>query len=389
MSAAEVVRLKPDATTVLRHTPALAAIIGAAYIFFWATRNGPVMHSDSYEYFNAATIVAEGKALSERDNSLLYFPPLYPFVLGGLVRGLHVSVENAARLLSAIVLGLNTYLAGTMLRAATGSAGAGAVASVILLASPRFRLDHAEALSDPLFTLFFQMAALAVFLYDRSGSRRWIAIAALMAGLSAFTRYVGYATVIAVGVGLLYPAYRKVEGSERWRRFALILGLTGLASVPNIAWHWRNLMLHGVIAGGDLPKGDLTLTRSVSMLTVDTGRYWSWSISPSPIHPVVAVIVLVVAVVGTRRSRGASLSPYWLFAGVYAASLVASASALNAMWRTEYGEPLFVMLNAVFVASCRSVVLARLKPDPARLKPGTTTDPLSAAVGPARAGHDD
>lgn len=348
----------------------MLAVVGAAYIFFWATRNGPVMHSDSYEYFNAATLVADGKALVERDNSLLYFPPLYPFVLGGVMRAAHLPVESAAKLLSAIILGLNVYVAGTMLRAATGSAGAGALASLILLASPRFRLDHAEALSDPLFTLFFQMAALAVLRYDacltagltrpalRSSSRRWIAVAALMAGMSAFTRYIGYATVVAVSLALLQSAYNRSRGPERWRTMALIAGLVGLGVVPNIAWHWRNVVLHGVLAGGDLPKADLTFGHSVSMLAADTGRYWSWSISPSPMHTAVAVIVLIIAITGARRSRGVSLSPYWLFAGVYAASLIASASALNAMWRTEYGEPLFVMINAVFVAGCQILFTA-------------------------------
>lgn len=338
----------------------LLAAIGAAYIVVWPTRDGPIMHSDSYEYLSAATIVAERNPLTDRDNSLLYFAPLYPFVLGGLARSVHVSIENAARTVSAGVFGLNIYLAGRIVYAATASAGAGAMTSLVLLASPRFRLDHAEALSDSLFALLCQAAVFGLMRYEISGTRRWIAMAALTAGMSSFTRHIGYATVMATTVALVYLACRSARQARRWPTLVMIVGFTGVGLIPSFLWHWRNLAIHGVLAGSDAPKSKLTLLEAVSRLTADTGQYWSWSTSSTPADALVLTAVLATAVVGAiwvnseHANRG--LFGAWVFASTYAVALAVSATTLKVQWRSEYGEPWFIVLNGLFIAGCHALI---------------------------------
>lgn len=171
------------------------------------------------------------------------------------------------------------------------------------------------------------------------------------AGLSALTRYVGYVTVIAAALGLWRLTGLKHARREWWREAAWIVGLTASSVLPNLAWHARNIALHGVALGGDLRDNELTAAESIVNLAAHTGRYWSLSTSASPVHVVVALAFLVVAIAGTWRAGARFLASYWIVAVVYSVGLVASASALDALWRSEYAQPLFVVLNSLVVAA--------------------------------------
>ncbi len=375
-------RARWSAERALRSMPAIVGLVGAVYILAWAARNGPIMHSDSYRYFEAATLIVDGKALVSREFALLYFPPFYPLLLGAMVV-FGVSLMRAAVLLNAAIFGLNIHLAGTTLRRATGSAGAGAIVALVLLASARFRLDHVEALSDPLFTLLCQTSVLALIAYERAfnassligaartgsengtggrpvrraaatrAARRWMVVATVAAGLSAFTRLVGYVTMIAVGLALCRLVRLKFPRRQRWRELVWIAALTGISALPIAAWHARNLVVHGVARGSELGGNELTAAESVINLVAHTGRYWSLSTSPSPAHGFVALGLLGVAMAGMRRGGpgGRYLSSSWIFAAIYSVGLIASTSALNALWRSEYAQPLFVVLNSLVVAA--------------------------------------
>jgi hypothetical protein len=320
------------------------------------------MHSDSYEYFNAATLFAEGRAIGTRDNSLLYFPPFYPILLASSSRIGFMTIERAAVLLGAAIFGLNIYLVGYAVRRMTGSAGAALAASLIVMISARSRLDHAEALSDPLFTLLCQISLIALIEFGHRPSRGWMAAATGAAGFSMLTRFVGASTVIAAGLALMASTWRaQMSRATQWRDVCWILAFCALSVVPCLAWIARNQALHGVWAGGtDLFAGDLSAQSSVTSLVLDLGRYWSLSVNPTWWSGVIAAVVVLVALAGLpAQIRGGfeRVGPHWIFLAVYAASLLASASVLDARWRSEYALPLFVTLHALLVASCRSLLV--------------------------------
>jgi len=246
-----------------------------------ATRHGAVVGQDSAAYLGAAHNLLTGRGPStpfELSGSalgpdrvyafhgavpLVHFPPLFPVVLA-VLSATGVSPVAGARVLNAVLLGVNLLVFELLVRRFTASAVLVPVAgALLLLAGPAvffhqnlLRL-HAQVLSEPLFlTLFLVCLLLTVVLLDRP--TRWVfaGVAACVA-TAPLVRYAGLGMVgaAAIVVWLWVPLPR-----ARRRLASAAILVCGL--LPSLAW---STYVSGVLHGGSV-------------------RTFAWHSPPEPVH---------------------------------------------------------------------------------------------------------
>lgn len=231
-----------------------------------ATRRGVGFETDSAAYYGAASNFAHGRGVStpfaflsayplpeavQRAHAvpLIDFPPLYPAVLGGL-SAVGVPLATAARVLGALLLGVNVVLVGLLFLETTRNRARPlglvvAAAMVVGPTSPTYasagRVNwltvHGTVLSEPLFVTFALAGLLLAARALRTDSTRVLLAAAACGGLSLLVRNVGVAVVAALLLTVL------IRGDPpRLRRAAGVLAI-GLA--PAVAWGlWLRVVDH-------------------------------------------------------------------------------------------------------------------------------------------------
>ncbi len=244
-------------TDVTKATWAALAVVPAMGVVadLVATRHGDSIGQDSAAYLGAARNLLSGRGMTTPFDlsgstltpdqvfafhgavPLVHFPPLYPAVLAA-ISSTGVSLDTGARVLGAVVLGLDLAVFELLLRRFTGSAVLiPASGALLLLAGPAvfFHQDLLEVdtsvLSDPLFLLVFLSGVLlTVGLIDQPGRARYAGLALCLA-VAPLVRYVGLSLVVAAVLVLWWwcpwPA-----PTRRW-------GAAGLAAaglLPTFAW---------------------------------------------------------------------------------------------------------------------------------------------------------
>ena len=230
------------------HWPAiglfLAVAVVGAFIILYHTPWGVGLTADGLFYFSAAENFAHGRGIYWAGSGghlkpLVHFPPLYPFVLGLLLK-LGVPLDEGARWLSAALFGVNASLLGLAVYLGTQHLWLGLVASVISLTSPVMVFTHLAAMSEPLY-LALSLASLDFLALHLVTPRRGtLLLAGLATSLACLTRYVGASLLIGLPLALLCLT----RGPLR-TRLRDTLAFIGLSSVPVGLWLARNVFLTG------------------------------------------------------------------------------------------------------------------------------------------------
>jgi hypothetical protein len=224
----------------------LLAFLGlaAAGLILYVTTWGPVIFSDATGYLTVARNILAGNGIGSYEASgnfgvMTLHPPFYSILLAffGLT-GLDVVVIT--RWLQALSFGLVVFFSGLGLWRLSNSLWLGVCGALTLLASPLLLYLFTLAMSEPPFLLFSVSATLALLLALRQGSFKWLALAAICAGLSVVTRLVGLAWVT---VGVLMVAIFWPGG---WKgRLAAVLCHGGIGILPFALWQgWVQFIVH-------------------------------------------------------------------------------------------------------------------------------------------------
>jgi len=232
----------------------LAALFGAVAcvaVVAMTAPPGPGLDPDSASYLGAAESVlrtgavrAPFAAWSSADSTspLAHFPPGFSLAIAGIA-ALGLAPVQAARAIEAAAAFV-TVGGGVWLVAGVAGSGAGAVAGIVLLASPSLAFDHWQVLSEPLF-LALLVAALALM---SGAARPWTY--GLAAAAAALVRYAGAA---ALGAAVLWAFGRTGAIRVRARRAAE-------AALPGIllegAWMLREAAESSPVRSFG-PRGDL------------------------------------------------------------------------------------------------------------------------------------
>jgi len=238
----------------------LSALLGGlgllgVVLILVANSGGIGMNADSTSYLLSAQNLLDGKGLDgfaiygpieDLTEPLVHWPPMFPVALSGLGL-LGLDPATGARLLNAVLFGINIALAGWLTFRLSGARWAAIVAALLVLGAPQVLVLHAMAWSEPLF-LALALTTLSLLARYLAGGPLWqLVLAGLTVGAACLTRYVGLTLIVTGGVGLLFRPARKLIG-RLWEA-ALFGGLGGLMVG---AWMLRNQLLTGSTSGRTL-----------------------------------------------------------------------------------------------------------------------------------------
>jgi hypothetical protein len=271
-------------TLVRAQRSVLSALLGAAAcygVLVMTDPPGPGLDPDSMSYLGAAESLLRHGALripaghwSDADSTapLDHFPPGFPLAIAVPAAFGAPSVQ-AARGVEAAAAFATVALAVWLVGGVAGI-GAGAVAGVLLLASPSLAFDHWQVMSEPL-CLALLMTTLALMV----SSKRPLLYGAT-AALAGLVRYAGAA---ASGAVVLWAFGRNGTLGERTRRAAL-------AAAPSVVLHalWvlRTDLESGTVRSFGL-RGNLGPT--LRQLLATLGGWLAPAVPPSWAQGLIAV----------------------------------------------------------------------------------------------------
>jgi len=199
-------------------------VVTGIFLLLRATPQGLGLSDDSIAYISGARSLLAGDGYREAyllsNGPMTHFPPGFSSVLAffGLFG---LDPLRGARLVNALLFGLNAGLLGVLVWRMTPSLSAGLVIAGIFIGSGEMLQVHAVAMSEPLFIL---LALCAIWNFDLyfefppssvrkgiAGEWWWLAACGMFTGFAYLTRYAGLALVATfiVAICILRTSWRK------------------------------------------------------------------------------------------------------------------------------------------------------------------------------------
>lgn len=224
-------------SALLWRVPLLLALACVTAVLWSSATHGLGVAPDSVVYLQAAESLLAGQGLTYRGLPLTHFPPAFPTLLAAAARLLGATPFAAARYVQALLLGISVLLLAWLAGEASGSRLPVVLPATLLFALSAWNLHpHLRVLSESLFLLFTLACFGLLALYLRTAAWRWLVVAALAAGLSILTRYIGAALIPP----LLWAVWRY---GSRQRRVSSTLVVLLCSGGPVAVWMARNLLL--------------------------------------------------------------------------------------------------------------------------------------------------
>jgi hypothetical protein len=236
------------------------------FLILRATPEGLGLSDDSIAYIAGARSLLAGDGYREvwlaTNGYVTHFPPGFPSALTFL-GWFGFDPLRGARLLNALLFGLNAGLLGVLVWRMTPSLSAGLVIAALFIANGDLLQVHTVAMSEPLF-IFFTLLSFWMFdlYFERppstvgkgvAGEWWWLTACASFAGLAYLTRYAG-----------------------------LALAATFLAAIFVLRTTWRKRLTSiGIFLAGFLPWFLVWALRNRIIADNATNRAFAW-------HPITA-----------------------------------------------------------------------------------------------------
>jgi 4-amino-4-deoxy-L-arabinose transferase-like glycosyltransferase len=244
------------------------AFILSLLFILWSTPLGVGVSPDSVVYIETARNILSGDGVVYNGRPLTHYPPTYPLILalGGLLSSDPV---NGARLLHALLFGLNVLVIGLIAFWSTNKSVTASLTSVLFFLSSARMLDiYTWAWSEPAFILFSFLAFLLLALYI-SRSSKWLLFgASLFIAAALTTRYIAFTLFPPIVLTIL------LFGRKRFRdRISDCIILLAIGIIPLSVWLFRNTLLTNSIADRTLAIHPINFTHIRSLLTT-TYDFW-------------------------------------------------------------------------------------------------------------------
>jgi 4-amino-4-deoxy-L-arabinose transferase-like glycosyltransferase len=218
----------------------LLVVIGIMLVLR-ATPDGLSLSDDSIAYVAGARSMLAGQGYREAwlasNQPVTHFPPAFSSVLAFLgVFG--IDPLRGARLVNALLFGLNAGLLGILAWRMTPSLSAGLVIAALFILNSEILQVHAVAMSEPLF-IFLCLLSLWMFdlYFERHNHWLWLALCGTFVGMAYLTRYAGIALVATFIVALVILR-------DSWRTRLTSIGIFLASVLPWIVgWAIRNSLI--------------------------------------------------------------------------------------------------------------------------------------------------
>jgi hypothetical protein len=284
------------------------AAVTAIVIALVVTSDSPGFFPDSSVYLGTARNLLDGRGLTTPFNlqfnpypparalsfhgefPLTVYPPLYPVVLAG-IGSLGAGLIDGARVLNALLFGVNVALAGLIVWRITRSTALAIVSAFGLAITVNVVVNHALVMSEPLMIAIVLGGTLVTPRLLRRPSADAIAAVGACAAAAALARMAGIAFTATVAVAALLWLARPWRDRIRVAALLAAIGLTPLVlwvlvtRLTSDAADVRPLRVH-------FPSADIYDT------FVDTVAGWLFGPDGDHTTNIVLLLVLVVLVAG-------------------------------------------------------------------------------------------
>ena len=226
-------------------------------LILWLTPFGAGISPDSAEYIAGAKSLFAGKGYIAYGKPETHFPPLYPFFIS-LFNTIQNNPAQAARILNALLFGLNMGLIGWILYSTLGRHYLTNICAwLIILTFPSHLRIYTMAWSEPLFISFSLVCLLSLMAYISKPSLLWLLTSALAISLAPVTRYIGLAFLPA-GLAVVLWGGRDLKLVQRFRHI-LIWGF--IACTPIGLLLVRNTITTGLLTDRSLVFHPLSMNQ--------------------------------------------------------------------------------------------------------------------------------
>jgi len=218
----------------------LLVVIGTLLVLR-VTPEGLGLSDDSIAYIAGARSMLAGQGYREAwlasNQPVTHFPPAFSFTLA--LPGLFgIDPLRGARLVNALLFGLNAGLLGILAWRMTPSLSAGVVLAALFVLNSEMLQVHAVAMSEPLFIL---LSILSLWMFDLYFERHthwlWLLLCGTFVGMAYLTRYAALALVTTFIVAL-------VVLHDGWRKRLTSMGIFLAAVLPWVlGWATRNRLV--------------------------------------------------------------------------------------------------------------------------------------------------
>ena len=215
--------------------------IAAFGLIMWITPYGSGVNPDSVTYINLAKNILSGKMYSINAVPETHFPPFYSMLLAATNLTTNNFVQ-AARILNAILFGINIGLIALAVYLATGRHFLPTLfATFFFLSSAPLLELHAGAYSEPLFILFSLASIILLHLYLNNPKLSLLISASLFLGFAFITRYIGIAFLPAVLAIVFLSGAGPRFGRKVWNTIICLI----LSCIPLSIFFVRNILVAG------------------------------------------------------------------------------------------------------------------------------------------------
>ncbi len=285
----------------------LLAICATAALLY-STPEGLGLNDDSIAYVAGARSLLSGQGYREiwlaSAGFVTHFPPGFSSALAivSLITG--IDPLRSARLLNALLFGLNTFLIGWLALRMTKSQVVGLLTAALFLLTPSILRIHSNAMSEPLYVFFTLLAFLLLDLYffphpnpspSGRGARRegWLllVVTGSIIGLAYLTRYAALA-LLATGIVALFILH------SEWRKRFTSAGILLAGFLPwAVGWAIRNRFEGGSLTNRALGWHPITADNARMGIRTFAGFVMpvdSWLSSLIKINGLVEIILIAL-----------------------------------------------------------------------------------------------
>lgn len=337
-------------------------------IFFITSKYGPAMSSDGVYYLSTADSIADGNGfINFRDEPLIYYPPLLPFILGIIEYLFGLDPFLSGWILGAVSFGLNIFLTAYLIEKILPENKIwGNIGALITLSSLSLISISANFGSDALFVTFTLIYFLFGHNYLTSGKYKWLAAFSIVCGLSAILRFNGLALIVT---GFIVIIVKLLRDKKINVKVLIIYGIFSM--MPIVIWIiGRNYLLYGIFFGSRV--GDIfVVLNSVNQITKILHWYLPlWLIKPIPILVIGGLIFFFMLLINNKKrwkilyeklknpSLLIYLIPIPLFFSIAALSTITGDHHI--IFDDRYISPIFIPLTIIIILIFERLVIQPL-----------------------------
>lgn len=293
----------------------------AFFIIYLASRNfGLGTTSDSVEYIVASKSFNDGKGFLMLNNQpMVWWPPVYPILLGLVSKIFSADTLNTARNLNSLLFGITVFLSGVLIhRNIKSSFLFTGLCTISILLSFQIIQMALMALTELLFICLVLFCFVFLESYMKENKTKYLIILAIFVSLAALTRYIGIILIPWVVLNILIVSNKSLN--EKIRHILLFMLIS---SLPVLVWIARNYIQSGTLFGYRFPVEYSLGQNLLYILNVFSAWYVPFNLRNSPyLFSILLTITAVIIVITLREAlknqkQISKFYPYFIFVLLY------------------------------------------------------------------------